>query len=567
MSTLQTVNIKNPLSVVTNAVLNADGTTTFGNTVIFPPSQSFPNLLPLSGGTMSGNIVFAPNQPLGTIQFLQSGTGAVTRTVTSKLQDTISVKDFGATGDGTTDDTAAIQAAINAARTNNAAVYFPPNDASQFYKITSPLVCNGPISIIGAGPQAVTIWAQGFSPGQFILKFNNAFGSNYFFDICGITLRSNNQSPNGIRLNDTSYCTVSNVQLYNVSNGVVITGTTCFSNFFDNLVCYLVANKSVSFENFSGGGHYSFSNCTFTGDLGFSLDSNSYVNQMAFVSCNFEQCTTNSVSVTGTIQGLSFVGCRTEGLDGLSDFLLYPSSGNKVTGVSVTGCYFTTDAGASVPITLGGNGGIVKGFSICGNHVQYAAGFHFVTLGSGSQSGLISGNFFDLTTTTPTDTRKPGVVVFSNENGSGRCSEDWGTAAWGVEEGVFTPVWTGSTVAGTATPRNNIGRYTVNGNTVTVWIWGEYLLNSYGTLPTGQVTISGLPFLASSSPSMVYEFPVTAVRVSHTLPVFGQIASGTSQILLFEENSNLNSNPTPLDWSNVRNPFGGFSLQFNYRIS
>ena len=43
----------------------------------------------------------------------QGGTGAVARTTASKLQDSVSVKDFGAVGDGTTDDAAAIQAAIN----------------------------------------------------------------------------------------------------------------------------------------------------------------------------------------------------------------------------------------------------------------------------------------------------------------------------------------------------------------------------------------------------------------------------------------------------------------------
>jgi hypothetical protein len=45
------------------------------------------------------------------LSFLQSGTGAQTRTVQAKLRDTASLKDFGATGDGTTDDTAAVTAA------------------------------------------------------------------------------------------------------------------------------------------------------------------------------------------------------------------------------------------------------------------------------------------------------------------------------------------------------------------------------------------------------------------------------------------------------------------------
>jgi len=70
-----------------------------------------------------------------------SGTGAAkySRTVQSKLQESVSVKDFGATGDGSTDDTIAIQAAINYSYANNINLYFPTGT----YKLTSYIIWNG----------------------------------------------------------------------------------------------------------------------------------------------------------------------------------------------------------------------------------------------------------------------------------------------------------------------------------------------------------------------------------------------------------------------------------------
>lgn len=69
------------------------------------------------------------------IGFIQAGTGAVATTAQAKMRETISVKDFGAVGDDTHDDTTNIQAAINYANTIGGDVYFPAG----VYRITNGL--------------------------------------------------------------------------------------------------------------------------------------------------------------------------------------------------------------------------------------------------------------------------------------------------------------------------------------------------------------------------------------------------------------------------------------------
>lgn len=60
--------------------------------------------------TKPGVVLFDPSdaQTANQINFLQAGTGAVTRTAQSKLRDVVSAKDFGAVGDGATNDSSAI---------------------------------------------------------------------------------------------------------------------------------------------------------------------------------------------------------------------------------------------------------------------------------------------------------------------------------------------------------------------------------------------------------------------------------------------------------------------------
>lgn len=74
------------------------------------------------------------------------------RTAALKLRtdEVVSVKQFGATGDGVADDTAEIQSALSSGA---GAVFFPPG----VYLISTPLVVPGAVVVVGAGPVATRV--------------------------------------------------------------------------------------------------------------------------------------------------------------------------------------------------------------------------------------------------------------------------------------------------------------------------------------------------------------------------------------------------------------------------
>lgn len=99
----------------------------------------------------SGPEFVEPVYSLG--NFLASGVGAVARTASAKMADIISVKDFGAVGDGSTDDATALQAAITAVQGTSVTLYVPPGN----YKTTAGLAATGATRILGAGRYGTSI--------------------------------------------------------------------------------------------------------------------------------------------------------------------------------------------------------------------------------------------------------------------------------------------------------------------------------------------------------------------------------------------------------------------------
>jgi hypothetical protein len=103
------------------------------------------------------------------VNYNQGGTGSVNRTVLTKLQETVSVKDFGAVGDGVTDDTAAIQAAIDS---NSGDVYFPTGT----YKVSDTIsVTRNLYGLTGGRNTGAVITTDGSLSNQAILKINASY--------------------------------------------------------------------------------------------------------------------------------------------------------------------------------------------------------------------------------------------------------------------------------------------------------------------------------------------------------------------------------------------------------
>lgn len=117
------------------------------------------------------------------IGWIQSGTGAVLRTVSDKLRETVSVRDFGAVGDGVADDTAAFQSAITAAAGRTLSI------PAGTYLITAGFTISSNGSyIVGSGKLSTTIIFRPTLAGDTLFNFTAGAGILFYTGVKGLTV-------------------------------------------------------------------------------------------------------------------------------------------------------------------------------------------------------------------------------------------------------------------------------------------------------------------------------------------------------------------------------------------
>jgi hypothetical protein len=259
--------------------------------------------------------------------FLQSGTGAVIRNFRDKLREAVSVKDFGAVGDGVADDTAAIQRAVDNF-VGEGCLFFPEGT----YLITSPILVNKRLWIKGDNSFGTTIKNNGTGDAL-------QFTVTWYQRISNIRIEGNASSRDGIRL-ETSHFVMYDV--WCASNGR--------HGLFVNPDTYILsAINCTFFQNDSDG-----VNAVASGFAG-------QINDMQFVNCGFwfNNVGLRINAIAASVQGSFFESNTTNGL--YIDATAFQAVGpfiieNNYFEVNVSGqVYIHTNVGSAQNITISGN--------------------------------------------------------------------------------------------------------------------------------------------------------------------------------------------------------------------
>lgn len=256
--------------------------------------------------TSSGNVItFTEAPPVGTenievlsfdtvelgetssdlVSYLPEGTGVISRTVENKLRESVSVKDFGAVGDGIVDDTVALQNTLNTA----GHVHFPIGT----YRITSTLKVKSSTYITGEGTSSIVFLANSVNTHIFENE-NYASGTNENITFDGLIINGNvanqtnngTQNKHGIRMKNVRKLLVKNCVILNVGTDCINLIECNYPEIIGNDL-YGAYNHAVTFQQCDGllGESNKIHNCgSKTDATGFTSSGHAFIG--VNVACN-----------------------------------------------------------------------------------------------------------------------------------------------------------------------------------------------------------------------------------------------------------------------------------------
>ena len=404
---------------------NSDGTSELLNNADLVLKFNSDNYPYDKDGNRLGISELSDSDGAGQIGFLQGGTGASTRTVQAKLRDFVSVKDFGAVGDGVTDDAAAIQAAFDSV-SDGASVFFP----SGIYVISADDVgvdVNGKNGLSIFGNNATILTPELASTARpFVVRNSDGL------DVSGITFKCD--IPHGPT---TQPC--NGLDLMNVTNAR-IKNCTFIGQTFYGLGAYqdVIGDTSASCAGLSVDG------CKFLNIGSIGIEAFPKVKDGDFIvsCCVFENCGNNVVG--------SGNGCAIK-------------TGQGFDNAVVSGCTFLNcgNATCAVAVPYYSKCSIVgNNFFLC-NNINIAVSILEPSLGeNGSYECLvISNNVFSCD---KTNTTNNGLIELSTDS-SGMSIYDASKGSITISNNTINN--TSTTVAfAKIRPSNSVSRFVFSGN-------------------------------------------------------------------------------------------------------